>query len=142
MASLIRLVLQTLCKTAVRMLDDVIDINFYPTKEAQLANMRHRPIGLGLMGFQDALYVLNINFDSSEALRFADETMEFIAYHAIFASSQLAKERGMYSSYHGSKWSRNIFPLDTLDILEKERGMAIEMNAYWHHSTGVLCVNM
>ena len=114
-------------QTAIRMLDDVIDINFYPTKEAQLANMRHRPIGLGLMGFQDALYLLNLNFDSSEALQFTDETMEFVAYHAIFASSQLAKERGTYSSYHGSKWSRNIFPQDTIDILEKERGMAIEM---------------
>lgn len=114
-------------QTAIRMLDDVIDINFYPTKEAQLANMRHRPVGLGLMGFQDALYLLNLNFDSPEALRFADETMEFIAYHAIYASSQLAKERGTYSSYHGSKWSRDIFPQDTIDLLEKERGIAIEM---------------
>ncbi len=114
-------------QTAIRMLDDVIDINFYPTKEAQLANMRHRPIGLGLMGLQDAFYLLSLNFESPEALYFTDEIMEFIAYHAIFASSQLAKERGAYSSYHGSKWSRNIFPQDTIDMLEKERGLAIEV---------------
>ncbi len=118
---------------AIRMLDNVIDINFYPTKEAQNANMRHRPIGLGLMGFQDALYLLNLNFDAHEALYFADETMEFISYHAILASSQLAKERGAYASYHGSKWSRNIFPHDTVDILEKERGVAIDIKR-----TGVL----
>lgn len=112
--------------TAIRMLDNVIDINFYPTKEAQHANIKHRPVGLGLMGFQDALYLLNIHFDDPAALQFADETMEFIAYHAILASSHLAKERGSYTSYHGSKWSRNIFPQDTVDILEKERGIAVE----------------
>lgn len=112
---------------AIRMLDNVIDINFYPTKEAQNANMRHRPVGLGLMGLQDALYLLNLNFDAHEALYFADETMEFISYHAILASSQLAKERGAYASYHGSKWSRNIFPQDTVDMLEKERGVAIDI---------------
>jgi ribonucleoside-diphosphate reductase alpha chain len=112
---------------AIRMLDNVIDINFYPTKEAQHSNLKHRPVGLGLMGFQDALYLLNLHFDSQEAMHFADETMEFISYHAILASSQLAKERGTYSSYHGSKWSRNIFPQDTIDILEKERGVAIEI---------------
>jgi ribonucleoside-diphosphate reductase alpha chain len=112
---------------AIRMLDNVIDINFYPTKEAQHSNLKHRPVGLGLMGFQDALYLLNLHLDSQEAMRFADETMEFISYHAILASSQLAKERGTYSSYHGSKWSRNIFPQDTIDILEKERGVAIEI---------------
>jgi len=119
--------------TAMRMLDNVIDINFYPTKEAQHANIKHRPVGLGLMGFQDTLYLLNINFDAPAALQFADETMEFIAYHAILASSHLAKERGPYASYHGSKWSRNIFPQDTIDLLEKERGIAIEMKR-----TGVL----
>jgi ribonucleoside-diphosphate reductase alpha chain len=111
--------------TAVRMLDNVIDINFYPTKEAQNANMRHRPIGLGLMGLQDALYLLDIHFDAPEALIFANSVMEFISYHAILASSKLAKERGTYSSYHGSKWHRGIFPQDTLTLLEKERGIPI-----------------
>lgn len=110
---------------AIRMLDNVIDINFYPTKEAQTANMRHRPIGLGLMGFQDALYKMDINFEHKDTLKFADEVMEYISYHAILSSSKLAKERGSYSSYHGSKWQRNIFPQDTLALLEQERGMPI-----------------
>jgi ribonucleoside-diphosphate reductase alpha chain len=111
--------------TAIRMLDNVIDINFYPVKEAQTSNMRHRPVGLGLMGFQDALYLLNIQFDAPEALIFATMIMEFIAYHAILASSMLAKERGTYFSYRGSKWDRGIFPQDTLALLEKERGVTI-----------------
>lgn len=111
---------------AMRMLDNVIDINFYPTLEGQNANFRHRPVGLGLMGFQDALYKLDINFQEPEALTLADEVMEFISYHAILGSSQLAKERGSYSSYKGSKWDRNIFPADTLDLLEKERGSKVE----------------
>lgn len=110
---------------AIRILDNVIDINFYPTIEAQNANMRHRPIGLGLMGFQDALYKLNINFDDPAALTFADNVMERISYYAIFASSKLARERGAYQSYKGSKWDRNIFPQDTLDLLQAERGIAI-----------------
>lgn len=112
-------------ETAIRMLDNVIDINFYPTKEAQHSNIKHRPIGLGLMGFQDALYKLDIDFDKQSSRIFADETMEFISYHAILASSNLAKERGSYSSYHGSKWHRGIFPQDTLALLEKERGVSI-----------------
>lgn len=110
---------------AVRMLDNTIDPCFYPTEETRTANTRHRPVGLGLQGFQDALYMLDIDFDSEEAIRFADENMEFISYHAILASSQLAKEKGTYSSYKGSKWDRNIFPVDTLDLLEKERSMPI-----------------
>lgn len=113
---------------AVRMLDNVIDINFYPTVEAHNANMRHRPVGLGLMGFQDALYKLDIPFDDPRALTFADTMMEFVSYHAILASSQLARERGAYQSYKGSKWDRNIFPIDTIDLLEKERGMKIEVS--------------
>lgn len=113
---------------AVRMLDNVIDINFYPTIEAQNANMRHRPIGLGLMGFQDALYKLDIPFSDPKALTFADNIMEFISYHAILASSQLAQERGAYQSFKGSKWDRDIFPIDTIDMLEKERGMKIEVS--------------
>ncbi len=110
---------------AARMLDNVIDINFYPTKEAKNSNFRHRPVGLGLMGFQDALCKLNINFDEQEALVFADESMEKIAYHMIFASSKLAKERGAYASYKGSKWDRNIFPQDTIDLLEEQRGIEV-----------------
>jgi len=112
---------------AMRILDNVIDINFYPTKEAQTANLRHRPVGLGLMGFQDALYQLNINFTDQQARDFADEIMEKISYHAILASSTLAKERGTYSSYTGSKWDRNIFPQDTISLLEQERNMPINI---------------
>ncbi len=115
-------------KTAVRMLDNVVDINYYPTPEAKNSNLRHRPVGMGLMGFQDALFKLDINFSSPEALRFADETMEFISYHAIMNSSKLAKDKGTYKSYEGSKWDRGIFPLDTIALLEKERGMPIEVN--------------
>jgi ribonucleoside-diphosphate reductase alpha chain len=105
-------------KTAVRMLDNVIDITLYPTRENETANQRHRPIGLGVMGFQDALYRLDMDFESDKAVRFADESMEFISYHAIMASSELAHEKGAYSSYKGSKWERGIFPVDSLDIHE------------------------
>ena len=114
--------------TAVRMLDNVIDLNFYPTKEAETSNKRHRPVGLGLMGFQDALFKLNINFSAPEALEFTDRFMEKFSYHAITASSELARERGAYNSFKGSKWDRGIFPFDTLDLLEQERGMPIEVN--------------
>jgi len=112
-------------KTSMRMLDNVIDINFYPTEDAKRSNMRHRPVGLGLRGLHDALYLLNINFDSQEAVEFSDESMEVISYYAILASSELAKERGAYETFKGSKWDRSIFPVDTLDLLEKERGEAI-----------------
>lgn len=115
-------------KTAVRMLDNVIDINFYPTQETENANLRHRPIGLGIMGFQDALYQQDIAFDDQRALEFADLAQEYVSYYAIMASSELAKERGAYQSYKGSKWDRNIFPVDTLDELERERGMNIEVD--------------
>jgi len=115
-------------KTAIRMLDNVIDVNFYPTVEAERSNMKHRPIGLGLMGFHDALYMMNINFDSEQAVQFADESMELISYHAILASSELARERGTYSSYKGSKWDRNIFPVDTVALLEKARGVEIPVS--------------
>ncbi len=113
--------------TAMRMLDNVIDINFYPTKEAESSNMKHRPVGLGLMGYQDALYMLNINFDSDEAVKFADESMEAIAYNAILASSALAAERGKYQTFKGSKWDRGIMPSDTLGMLAEERGMDIDV---------------
>lgn len=114
--------------TAMHILDNVIDINFYPTQEAKNSNMRHRPVGLGMMGFQDVLFKLNINYDSDKALEFADEITEKFSYYTILASSKLAIERGTYSSYKGSKWDRGIFPLDTLNLLEKERGMPIEVN--------------
>lgn len=120
--------LEKTIERAIRMLDNVIDINFYPTQESENANLKHRPIGLGLMGLQDAFYKLKINFDEPRALEVVDELMEFVSYHAIFQSSKLAKERGTYSSYKGSKWDRNIFPLDTLDLLERERGMPIKVN--------------
>ena len=107
--------------TAVRMLDNVIDINFYPTPEAARSNQRHRPIGLGLMGFQDALCRAGISYASQQAVEFADSSMEAISYFAILASSKLAGERGAYSSYSGSKWSRGVLPIDSLDLLETER---------------------
>lgn len=115
-------------RTAMRMLDNVIDVNFYPTVEAKNSNMKHRPVGLGLMGFHDALYQMDINFDTEEAVRFADESMEFISYHAILASSELARERGAYESYKGSKWDRGLFPIDTIALLEKERGLPISLD--------------
>lgn len=117
-------------RTAMRMLDNVIDINFYPTVEARNANLRHRPVGLGLMGFQDALYVQNISYASHEAVQFADRSMELIAYYAILASTELAKERGTYSSYKGSKWDQGLLPLDTIDLLEKERGLPVDMDRH------------
>lgn len=115
-------------RTAIRMLDNVIDINFYPIPEAKNANARHRPIGLGLMGFQDALYSQNISYASLDAVQFADESMEMISYYAILASSELAKERGTYESYKGSKWDRGLLPIDTIDLLEKERGGNVDMD--------------
>lgn len=113
---------------AVRMLDNVIDINYYPTEEARNSNQRHRPIGLGLMGFQDALAACGISYSSEQAVQFADESMEAISYFAIMASSRLAEERGKYSSYTGSKWDRGLLPIDTIDILEHERGVQVEMD--------------
>lgn len=111
--------------TAMRMLDNVIDVNYYPTAEARASNLRHRPVGLGIMGFQDALYQMDINFDSDAMVEFADSSMEAVSYHAILASSGLAAERGVYETYRGSKWDRNLLPLDTLDLLEQERGLKI-----------------
>jgi len=111
----------------MRMLDNVIDINFYPTKEARNSNMKHRPVGLGMGGFHDALYQMNVNFDSEAAVEFADSSMEGVSYYALLASANLAKERGTYESYKGSKWDRNILPIDTLDLLETERGMKIDV---------------
>lgn len=114
-------------RIAVRALDNVIDINFYPTEAAKTANSRHRPIGLGVMGVQNALYSKDIAFDSQEAVEFNDEFMEAIAYYAYEASSDLASEHGTYSSYKGSKWDRGLLPQDTLDLLADERGQKIDV---------------
>ena len=111
----------------MRMLDNVIDINFYPTIEGKNSNMRHRPVGLGVRGYQDALYMQDIEFDSEENVKFADESMEMIAYYAILGSSKLAAERGSYETFRGSKWDRGIMPVDTLDLLEAERGEKIHV---------------
>ncbi len=115
-------------RTAMRMLDNVIDLNFYPTKEAEYSNTRNRPVGIGMMGFQDALYQLGINFDSEEGIEFADKSMEVVSYYAIESSSALAAERGVYETYRGSKWDRGIFPVDTIALLEKERGLPISVD--------------
>ena len=112
---------------AIRALDNVIDINFYPTEAAKTANSRHRPIGLGVMGLQNALYKRGLAFASDAAVEFNDEMMEAIAYYAYGASSDLAKELGTYSSYKGSKWDRGLLPQDTLDLLEDERGRNIDV---------------
>lgn len=113
---------------AMRMLDNVIDLNFYPTIEGKNSNMRHRPVGLGVMGFQDALYQLDIDFASERCVAFADESMEVVSYYAILASSELAKERGAYESFKGSKWDRGLMPVDTIALLEEERGRSIEVS--------------
>ncbi len=118
---------QSVTRTAMRMLDNVIDLNYYPTEDAKRSNMRHRPVGLGVRGYHDALYLLGINFDTPEAVAFADESMEVVAYYTILASSELARERGTYETYKGSKWHRDIFPQDTLELLEKERGEKINV---------------
>lgn len=112
---------------AIRALDNVIDINFYPTVAAKTANSRHRPIGLGVMGLQNALYKRNLAFASDAAVEFNDEMMEAIAYYAYSASSDLAAEVGPYSTYKGSKWDRGLLPQDTVDLLEDERGRKIDV---------------
>ncbi len=109
-------------RTAVRMLDNVIDINYYAVEAARTSNMRHRPVGLGIMGFQDALYVQNIAYASNDAVTFADRSMEAISYYAIEASCELAGERGRYSSFEGSLWSRGILPIDSLWAIAEHRG--------------------
>ncbi len=114
--------LQRTTRTAIRMLDNVIDINYYACPQAQTSNMQHRPIGLGLMGFQDALYQLGLSYASEETVHFADQSMEQISYFAIQASCELAKERGHYQSYQGSLWSQGVLPIDSLKLLENQRG--------------------
>ena len=120
--------LQKTITTAMRMLDNVIDINYYAVKKARDSNLRHRPVGLGLMGFQDSLYELRIPYASEAAVQFADESMEAICYYAYQASTELARERGQYSSYKGSLWDQGILPIDTLERLAHERGGYVEVD--------------
>jgi len=114
--------------TAMRMLDNVIDINYYAVKKARDSNLRHRPVGLGVMGFQDALYQLRVPYASVEAVEFADRSMEAVCYHAYWASTELAEERGRYSSYRGSLWDRGILPIDSLDLLAQARGGYVDVD--------------
>ena len=115
-------------RTAMRMLDNVIDINYYAVKKARDSNLRHRPVGLGLMGFQDALYQLRTPYASQAAVEFADRSMEAICYHAYWASTELAEERGRYSSYRGSLWDRGILPIDSVKLLAEQRGGYVEVD--------------
>lgn len=114
--------------TAVRMLDNVIDINYYSVPQARNSNLQHRPIGLGIMGFQDALYELKMDYASKEAIEFADSSMELISYYAIEASCDLAKERGSYSTYEGSLWSKGILPIDSINLLQQSRNKYLEQD--------------
>ncbi|MDN3576975.1 ribonucleoside-diphosphate reductase subunit alpha [Chitinimonas viridis] len=115
-------------RTAMRMLDNVIDINFYPVKKARNSNLKHRPVGMGIMGFQDCLHILRIPYASDAAVEFADRSMEVVAYHAYYASTELAEERGKYPSYAGSLWSKGILPQDSIDMLAEARGGYVEMD--------------
>src|SRR5262249_13706190 len=115
-------------RTAMRMLDNVIDINYYAVKKARDSNLRHRPVGLGVMGFQDCLYQLRVPYASEAAVEFADRSMEALCYYAYQASTELAAERGRYSSYRGSLWDKGILPLDSLELLAKERGGYVDVD--------------
>lgn len=120
--------LKNTIKTAIRMLDNVIDINYYSVPQARRSNLRHRPIGLGLMGFQDALYKLNFSYESDQAVEFADRSMEYISYYAILASTVLAEERGVYSTFEGSLWSKGILPIDSIERLQETRGIYLDQD--------------
>ncbi|MDP1766606.1 MAG: ribonucleoside-diphosphate reductase subunit alpha [Methylotenera sp.] len=120
--------LQATIKVGMRMLDNVVDINFYPVGKARNANTRHRPVGLGIMGFQNCLHAMRIPYASMEAVEFADRAMEAVCYNAYYASTILAEERGAYSSFKGSLWDQGILPLDTLDLLASERGGDVEVD--------------
>jgi ribonucleoside-diphosphate reductase alpha chain len=115
-------------RTAMRMLDNVIDINYYAVDKAKNSNLRHRPVGMGIMGFQDCLHQLRIPYASQEAVEFADRSMEMVAFCAYRASTELAEERGPYSTFRGSLWDRGILPQDTLDLLAAERGGYVELD--------------
>lgn len=120
--------LQKTIRTAMRMLDNVIDINYYAVTKARDSNLRHRPVGLGIMGFQDCLHIKRVPYASMEAVEFADRSMEAVCYYAYLASTELAEERGRYSSYHGSLWDRGILPQDSLKLLMQERGGYLEVD--------------
>jgi len=120
--------LESTVRTAVRMLDNVIDLNYYPTPEARTANLRHRPVGLGLMGFQDALHALGIGYASQEAVEFADQSMEAISFYALLSSARLAEERGAYPTFPGSKWDRGLLPLDTLALVDAARDQPLPVD--------------
>ncbi|WP_424446912.1 ribonucleoside-diphosphate reductase subunit alpha [Paucimonas lemoignei] len=120
--------LQKTIRTAMRMLDNVIDINYYAVKKARDSNLRHRPVGLGIMGFQDCLHMMRVPYASQQAVEFADSSMEAVCYYAYWASTELAEERGRYSSYQGSLWDRGILPQDSLKLLAEERGGYLEVD--------------
>ncbi|WP_211453363.1 ribonucleoside-diphosphate reductase subunit alpha [Collimonas antrihumi] len=120
--------LQKTINTAMRMLDNVIDINYYAVKKARDSNLRHRPVGLGIMGFQDCLHMMRVPYASQAAVEFADNSMEAVCYHAYWASTELAEERGRYSSYRGSLWDRGILPQDSVKLLAEERGGYLEVD--------------
>ena len=123
-----RVKLKKTISTAMRMLDNVIDINYYAVKKARDSNLRHRPVGLGIMGFQDALYEIGVPYASNAAVEFADRSMEAVCFEAYWASTELAAERGRYSSYRGSLWDQGILPIDSLDLLLKARGGYVEVD--------------
>ncbi|MGA0095268.1 MAG: ribonucleoside-diphosphate reductase subunit alpha [Burkholderiaceae bacterium] len=114
--------------TAMRMLDNVIDINYYAVKKARDSNLRHRPVGMGIMAFQDALYEMRMPYGSAQAVAFADRAMEAVCYHAYWASTELARERGTYSTFKGSLWDQGILPPDTIDLLQRQRGGYVEVD--------------
>ncbi|KIA78792.1 ribonucleotide-diphosphate reductase subunit alpha, partial [Chromobacterium piscinae] len=120
--------LQRTVRIALRMLDNVIDINFYPVKKARNSNLKHRPVGMGVMGFQDCLHIKRIPYASNAAVEFADESMEMVAYYAYLASTELAEERGRYPSYSGSLWDRGVLPHDSINLLAAERGGYLEVD--------------
>ncbi|PRC91377.1 ribonucleoside-diphosphate reductase subunit alpha [Solimicrobium silvestre] len=120
--------LQKTVRTAMRMLDNVIDINYYAVEKARNSNMKHRPVGMGIMGFQDCLHMIRTSYASKEAVQFADTSMEAVCYYAYLASTELAEERGTYSSYPGSLWDRGILPQDSLKLLAEERGGYLEVD--------------
>ena len=120
--------LQKTVRTAMRMLDNVVDINYYAVGKARNSNLRHRPVGMGMMGFQDALHMMRKPYASREAVEFADVSMEAICYYAYEASTELAKERGAYSSFKGSLWDKGILPIDSIKLLEEERGGHVEVD--------------
>jgi ribonucleoside-diphosphate reductase alpha chain len=120
--------LRSTITTAMRMLDNVIDINYYAVDKARNANLKHRPVGLGIMGFQDCLHDLRIPYASEAAVEFADRSMEAVCYYAYWASTELAEERGRYASYRGSLWDRGILPQDSLELLRQERGGYVEVD--------------